>query len=407
MGGDLVLLLALAMTADVVFWAANGFETTLLTALFVGLLVRVIREAGGGAPRALTFASAGALALVRADAHLLTAAIVAIGIGLASDRRRAWRAAAWAGLLPALHLVFRMSYYGDPVPNTFHLVYGEPAVVWREGARSLRAFVVEYWIVLALAAMGAVVSRDRRRLWLGVPVAAAGLHAVAAGGDAYEHHRFLAPVIPVVIVLAVTTVVTSTGRSAAGRAAGLAAFLLAAIIAGDTIGPWPVDALRSWRGKPWQGVVVGRLIDRHARESASIATADIGAVGYFSGRRVVDLAGRTDPVVSHGPARPGADPAARKFDIEHSLAARPDFVLIAGPHDASRLGDVLFALSGVDATTEIGPAVLASAAFRRHYRSTPVPLTPLMERRALYVDEASPERDSLSRWTFPEITTTF
>ena len=38
----------LAMNADVVFWAANGFETPLLTALLLWLLTRVIDETETG-----------------------------------------------------------------------------------------------------------------------------------------------------------------------------------------------------------------------------------------------------------------------------------------------------------------------------------------------------------------------
>ena len=401
LSGDVVLLLALAMTADVVYWAANGFETPLLTALFVWLLARVAREANTGSPSAITFLTAGSLAVIRSDAHLLVVAVVVTGVALAADPARARRTAIVAAVLPACHLLFRLTYYGDALPNTFYVLYGDPHVVWREGARYARAFVFDYWVVIALATAGAVVGRGAR-LWLLVPVAPAGCHAVIAGGDAYEHFRFFAPAVPVLLVLAVTAVETWSDRSTFRRTAGLAVFLTAAVVAGDTLGRWPIDAMRSWRGRPWQGVVVGRVIDRHARKSASIATADIGAVGYFSRRHVIDLAGRTDRTVARGPARPGADPAARKYDIEHSLASRPDFVLTTGPHDASRLGDIMFALSGVDPSIEIGPALLASPSFRRHYRGQPVPLAPLLERRAMYVRDSSSERASLSGWRFPE-----
>ena len=402
LAGEAVLLLALVMNADVVFWAANGFETTLLTAVFVWLLARVVREAGSGSVGALSMVVAGCLPVIRSDAHLLTLAVVAVGIGLARDRRRSVRLAALALALPAAHVLARMVYYGDALPNTFYLRYANATGVWREGARYLRALVSNYWVLIGVAGAGVFVSRDRRRLWLLVPVAAAGMHALAAGGDMFAHFRFFAPAVPVLLVLAVATADTWAGEAGVRRAIALVVLLAFAVSAGGMVRPRAVDAMRSWRGKPWRGVVMGRLVDRYSRPSATLAAADIGALAYFSNRTVVDLSGRTDSFIARGQGRPGADAAARKFDIAHSLARQPDFVITDGPHDDSRLGEVMFALHGVDPARDIFPALLASPVFQRDYRDNPVPLTPLIERRALYVHNLSRERAHVSRWRFPE-----
>ena len=401
LAGEAVLLLALVMNADVVFWAANGFETTLLTAVFVWLLARVVREAGSGSVGALSMVVAGCLPVIRSDAHLLTLAVVAVGIGLARDRKRSVLVAALALVLPAAHVLARIAYYGDPLPNTFYLRYANATGVWLEGARYVRALVFNYWVLIGVAGAGAVFSRDHRRLWLLAPITAAGVHAFVAGGDMFEHFRFFAPAVPVVMVIAVTTVDTWAGAASARRLMALAVLLVAAIAAGGMVRPWAVDAMRSWRGRPWRGVVVGKLIDRYSSADATVAAASIGAIGYFSARRTIDLTGRTDPFVAREPGRPGADAAARKFDIAHSLALQPDFVLTDAPHDASRLGEVMFALNGVDPATQIGPALLASSTFQRDYRDTPVSLSPLLEYSALYVRTRSPERRSLSQWRFP------
>jgi hypothetical protein len=164
---------------------------------------------------------------------------------------------------------------------------------------------------------------------------------------------------------------------------------------------WPVDAMRSWRGKPWNGVVIGRLLSASTSPGATVAATDIGALGYFSQRTVFDLAGRTDPAIAHGPGRSNADAGARKFDVDATLARRPDVVLTAGPHEASQFGDIMFALRGVDPARDIGPAILSSAAFRADYRETPVPLSPLLDRSAIYVRRDSREREGLARWRMP------
>jgi hypothetical protein len=403
LAGEAVLLLSLTMCADVVFWAANGFETTLLTFLLLWLLVRVIGETSRGALSPWTMLFAGVLPIVRSDAHVLAVSIVAVAIACsrATDRRRAWRVAWLAAILPIVHLAVRLAYYGDPLPNTFYLRQASTDGVWRDGARYVRSFVSDYGILLAAAFAGAMWSRSRTQRWLLAPVAATGMSAVAAGGDMHEHFRVFAPALPIVFVLVTVAVERWTAWSQPARAAGLAVFAAAAVWAGGMVRDWPVDALRSWRGKPWQGVVIGRLIERHSRPQASIAAADIGALGYFSRRPIVDLTGRTDPAIAHRVARPGADGAARKFDIAVSLQRRPDFVLTAAPHEVARFGEIMFALSGVDPTRDLGPALLADATFQELYRDSPVPLEPLLRRSAVYVRRDSPERASLGKWTIP------
>ena len=61
---------------DLLFWAINGFETTLLTALFLWGLLRALEDARLGQVRVGTCLVAGLLPVVRADAVDLTAAVV-------------------------------------------------------------------------------------------------------------------------------------------------------------------------------------------------------------------------------------------------------------------------------------------------------------------------------------------
>lgn len=401
--GEVVLLLALALSADVVFWAANGFETTLLTVVFLWLMVRVLAETEAGAPSAATLFASGVLPVIRSDAHPLALAVLAIAIALcpATHRRHALRLALLAGVLPLLQVLFRVAYYGDVFPNTFYLRHAAVDNVWLDGARYVRSFVRSYWIPLGAAVMGALSSGDRRQRWLLAAMAAAAAQALAGGGDMYAHFRVFAPIVPIMVVLAVAAVERWTETARLRRAAGLVLVAGAAIWSGGIATSWSLDSLRSWRGKPWDGIVLGILIDRHTSPTATVAAADVGAFGYFSRRTVIDLTGRTDPVIGRGPSRQGADPAARKFDIAFSLGRTPDVVLTGGPHAAAQLGEIMIALHGVDTTRDIGPALLADRTFLRNYRDFPVPLPPLLERSAVYVRRDSPERSTLAGWTMP------
>jgi hypothetical protein len=387
-----------------VYWAANGFETTLLTALFVWLLARALGESlNDGLPSASTMIATGFLAIVRSDAHLLVLAILIVGIATSGDRRNSVRRAALAAVFPAVHLLVRALCYGDLLPNTFYRRYDDVAGVWLDGARYVRNLLYVYGPLIAAATISALTATTRLRSWLLVPLIGAGLHALVSGGDMYDHFRFFAPAVPVLLVLVVTGVESWT-YSARFRRLGLAATLALAVVAGQMVRPGPVDALRSWRGKPWQGTVQGLLLDRYSSPQATVAAVDVGALGYFSGRKLIDLTGRTDRAIARTPGRAGADPAWRKFDIESSLAARPDFIATSAPHEAAQLGEGMFALQGVDTRTQVIPALVSSSTFLRLYRNTPVPLATLLERNTIYVRADSPERPRVAGWRLPSTT---
>jgi hypothetical protein len=396
---DVTLMLVLALHADIVYWAVNGFETPLLTALLLWLLLRVIDESALEGARASTMLAAGTLAVVRSDAHLLVAGVVLAALVLSPRRARTAGLAALALVVPAAHVAARLAYYGDWAPNTFYLRMWAVPDLWLDGLRYVKRFGREHLVIGALALTAALSHRGDRRVWALVAVCAAtAAHAVAVGGDFLEHHRFLAPAVPLIGVLAVLTVESRTRNRAARRAGALAFLVLAAIISGGTLGRWPVDAMRSWRGKPWQGAAIGRLLHERTGPRATVAAIGGGALGYFSHRAIFDFTGRTDPAIARLPARAGADAAARKFDVERTLARRPDVVVLGVTHEAAELGPVMFALLNVVLERDLVPAIAASRTFQRDYRDHMVPIDPLPAQSAVYVRGDSAERPGVSAW---------
>src|SRR5206468_1798874 len=106
---------------DVVFWCVNGFESTLLTAAFLLVVVRLLQEWETGRATAATYLLMGALPLIRSDAYHVWAGAALIAFGIAEDKRRILRLLALALLLPVAHLLFRRWYYGAWLPNTYYL----------------------------------------------------------------------------------------------------------------------------------------------------------------------------------------------------------------------------------------------------------------------------------------------
>ena len=134
-------------------------------------------------------------------------------------------------------------------------------------------------------------------------------------------------------------------ESRIGRASR--ALLLAALFVGAVVGFVPRNALAvlhkgrelphangthfQYMEDPLPGfITMGKALQAHAAPGQSIATVPIGAIGYFSGLRVIDMAGLTDPYIAHQPLdlkyaaswNPGHD----KGDGLYILSQRPDFI---------------------------------------------------------------------------------
>jgi hypothetical protein len=186
--------LVLATTAFPV-WATSGLETPLFAALTTLALIGEQRQS----PLAVVTASVAAT-LVRPEGVLVAAVVFGALLLRDRTRRATWAAlAVYAGALAAL-VGFRLWYYGVPLPNTFYVKVREWSFSWP--ARYLAAFFLRVVAPLLLPAVTAAVAVRSLR-----PAAAAivafVVYSFAVGGDAFEHSRFLVPVLPAFAALAV------------------------------------------------------------------------------------------------------------------------------------------------------------------------------------------------------------
>ncbi len=239
---DAVVLLALgAVVGNRSFlqWLTSGLETALfhLAVLAWVLLAFRQRQRRGSGWLALWCGAAAAAALTRPDGLLLVVLTVVPALV------EAWRARAarllW-GLLPlaavALHLGWRLWFYGELLPNTY---YAKVATAWPEaGLRYLACFVFEHgtWVTGALAVGWLVVELRRgprafaALLGGNVPAvfavaaitAQVGYYTLVVGGDHFEY-RVFSHLVP----LGVLATVAMAGRIGlrAGSAAGLVLLL--------------------------------------------------------------------------------------------------------------------------------------------------------------------------------------
>ncbi len=312
--------LALALSWPLVWAAGSGMETLLFIALGFVLLADYMQERAGAARLGLL---AGLLVLARPEGVIL-AALIAAAMALQAQWRRLaiFGAAGVAPLLP--YFWFNLALSGELWPNTFYAKQTEYAALLArplpqrflqllyyslggaaEGWRGISGAHLALAPGLTLAGWRSL--RDdaaQRRLWRTLPLLWAGGHILAYAlrlPVTYQHGRYLWAAIPVWTLLGLGGWAGILGamqrRRPPGRimartlAAVFAALLLFFLLLGAVSYAEDVAFVQH------EMVDVALWLRDHTPPEALVAAHDIGALGYFAGRPLLDLAGLVTPEV--------------------------------------------------------------------------------------------------------------
>jgi len=412
------------------YWTLRGMEVGAIAFLATAAVLTALRLAGGqpatGAPAGGSAAETpaggslpatrstaggrvvllGALlaagALVRDDFLVIAVAVAVFAVTSVPREARLRVALVLGGALigaVGAHLAFRLAYYGEPVPNTYTLkVEGVPLDVRLErGLKSVAYLSTSLLYAPLLAAAAAFALRPRRLprgAWLlGALVVLQLAYGAYVGGDAWEGlriaNRYVAPVLPLLMVLAGLGLHALAGARGARRRRAAAALALAwagavAAVWSDRLASIDLEMLersdglaialalasgaavlavaaarrprgalvaaaaalvvaaaylpgwRTWaqHNAPDRGLAAGWTqlgldVGAATTPGATVAVTPAGSVVYFARRPAIDLLGRSDAHVARTPSRGQPfRPGHSKWDYERSIgAARPDVVV--------------------------------------------------------------------------------
>jgi arabinofuranosyltransferase len=332
---------ALAFLPAFTAHATNGLETSWFALQVLALAWLGADRAPIGSGRAVATALL-ALGVIWTRPEGLMYAAVAAGFQLQTARRPG--AAGRRGVLiswlvvaavSALLLVARLVYYGSLLPNTYQAKMTGTAGGLIDGLQYLGDFFREGSGLLlpALALVPVVLGlRTRGERVLLLFVAAGLAFAVVAGGDWMEHHRFLAPILPPLAVLAglgAADLWAQLRDRSLRRRLALALGLLFAIAALGSVNVERIlyhqaaPALAAGQGRVQVYAAAGRWLAEASPPDALVAASDIGALGYYSRRPILDMFGLVD---THLARRPGKQHG--KIDVAYVLDRQPDVVVL-------------------------------------------------------------------------------
>ncbi len=292
-----------------------GAETSFVLALILWAFV-----AASGARWRVVAVLLGLATMARADTALaglvLGLAILAghVRLGRLAWRDLPWSAAGIYGLLIAPWVIFAQAFYGSPIPVTLAAKRYQSMIV---GSRSFRQGLLDhvgelwalpaYRLLLILAVIGVGHSLLRRRAALGL-LGWVGLYGLAyawLGVTGYFwYYGTICLGLIVAAALGVSAVAAVAQRLARYRAAGALGLALATVVLGAEVGDMARLAAQPDPRLAFYHEV-GDWLRLHTPPDASVGTLEVGLIGYYSQRPMIDFAGLIQPDV------------AMQFDAQH------------------------------------------------------------------------------------------
>ncbi len=330
------LVAALLLTFAPLLVIAFSMESYLYVSLILASL-----EAYTARRYTLTGMLIGLTTMVRGDAVLFGAVLLTYDFVV--NRRLYWRLIIPAIGLPALWYLFATVYYGSPFPATLQAKTAQGEFDWL-GKHFISGFYKEYWKVWlseysllfylfpVLIIIGLFHAIRQNRLWL-ILVIHNLLYITAfyALGVTFAEWYY-APTIPALAFMTACGVQAGANLIQKGSqklnlstpipqlSGPLGAIILTGLLL-STLYPVTSDIIAThpdWKAQAYPDAA--RWVAQNTNTSANLSTIDIGHLGYWSERKIIDIVGLAQPDVAAHIAEGDFGYAIREY--------QPDMVLI-------------------------------------------------------------------------------
>jgi hypothetical protein len=321
--------LLLATSVDLALNSVTGLETTFFTLLITAAIARQMHEEqrGGWPFSSLLF---GLAALTRPEGLVLGGMSWLYQL---VRKREHFGRALLRGLpflvLVAIHFLWRYSYYGELLPNTYYAksIPLVPKLV--VGLLYVARFFVNYGLIFPVAWSYALLQGNRRLRYV-LYMSAIGVAIVVwEGGDWMQRNRFLVPILPLFCLITADVLSTLYNQIAARSrrlAHGLSLLVGIVFLASNAVGMPYLHLYTSLRARGYEEahLRLAHWLDETLPSHESVALMDIGVVGYYTDLRIIDVTGLTDKTIGHSP---GVF-LSKDYDVSYVLDQSPAVVVL-------------------------------------------------------------------------------
>lgn len=321
-------------------WAGAGLETPLFGCLLMLAVWRHLQEEATETfpASAMLF---GLLALVRPEGVMYfgLTCLSALVERLQKHRRRIldlWKPCALFLPIVVGHFLWRWSYYGDILPNTYYMKVGDGFHL--SGVKYVVEFFSRYGgVPFFLTALLLLLIFRFQEYWFRYILLLFGVSVVYflyVGGDWMPEFRFFAPLLPLYFLCIQeglrTLALWLPSRSSWHIIWGVG-IVACSILCTLTYLLYTFPRIDT---KVDGHVVIGKLLQEQASPRDILAAIDIGAMAYFSNLRTIDYFGLVDAHIAHLDLQPytfdpgfwGRRTIRLKADMDYVLAQEPTFI---------------------------------------------------------------------------------
>lgn len=302
--------LFLAVEWHLVWASGSGMETALYALLILIVFWLLSRE---NPPSFVIGLVCGLMTWVRPDGLTLIGPVLMVSVLSKREWQRTLREIGlfFLGVLACVapYLLFNFATGGQWWPNTFYAKQAEYAVYLQESlllrmGKMLIQPLIGAGIIFAPGFLYVLWDSWRKRRWL--PIAAGiwwlGFSLIYAFflPVTYQHARYLIPAMPVFFTLAGAGTLKLINLFASSVRLRLLRFAWLSTLGLALLAFWVQGALAYGQDVAiieTEMVAVGKWIGGNTQATAIIAAHDIGAIGFYGNRPILDLAGLISPEV--------------------------------------------------------------------------------------------------------------
>lgn len=246
------------------------------------------------------------------------------------------------------YFLWRYSYYGYLLPNTFYAKVG--GLYWARIQRGWNLFrqVMRWWSLWPILGLSSLElglqwagfrtlkpTAKKRLFFFTMAILTTISYFIFVGGDfiVWFGPRFLIPVLPMLLLVSSTGIrrISSFPSIPTLPQKSLKWILWVALFFNAWWLSWPARFFSkeafSVQMRGW--AEMGRWIAANTPRDATIATDAAGLIPFYSERYSIDMFGLTDPYIAHMnvPITEQSIVAHEKYDPEYILQRRPDYIV--------------------------------------------------------------------------------
>jgi arabinofuranosyltransferase len=261
-------------------------------------------------------------------------------------------------ILSGTHLLWRYSYYGQLLPNTYYVkVGGASFLLAKKGINYLFNAFYPHILLILLVLLSLLKKVSKAKLYILSLVIVQILAVIYEGGDHFGGNRYLVSMIPFLVIIAFEEIhknILGLGEYLANEyfskyrmffrnflttlilflfCYGTFLFSFFWISNGNTA-IYEVKAAKEWAN-------VGKWLKQRANEKMDVlATPVAGAMPFFSELRTIDMLGLNDFHIAHKKVKMGTGYTGHeKYDNAYVLAQKPTYIYLG--EGAANIEEVL------------------------------------------------------------------